>query len=142
MKTIISILKEEQLACVVQQKDAIYRKSEHGILPLLSLYEAQQLQGAQIADKVVGKAAAMVMVYGGVKEVYAQTISQHALDIFTYHHIPVTYDTLVSYIINRKKDGMCPMEACVIDLAPDELAKAYTMLYQKVADMKRQSIRS
>ena len=46
--------------------DTILRSEARGIAPLLGWIEADKLalRGAAIADKVVGKAAAMLMVYG------------------------------------------------------------------------------
>ena len=37
------------------------------------------MRGAQIADKVIGKAAAVLMVLGRVQEVYTDIISEPAL---------------------------------------------------------------
>lgn len=68
------------------------------------------LEGAAIADKVVGKAAAALMILGGVKELYADVISQPALDLFADSGIHASYGTVVSHIINRTRTGWCPLE--------------------------------
>lgn len=81
-------------------------------------------------DKVIGKAAAMLMVYGGVKKIHALIISEHALQILQAHNISISYDTLVPYIINRKKDGMCPMEQAVLSI--QDIDQAYQLLVDKV----------
>lgn len=62
-------------------------------------------------------------------------ISEHALLILREHHIPVSYDTLVPYIINRAGNGMCPMEESV--LSCDDIEEAYHILSEKAESMKK-----
>ena len=78
------------------------------------------LQGARIADKVVGKGAAALMVWAGVGEVYADVISCPALDLLENNGIPVTYATLVPHIVNRTGTGMCPLETRCLPCATVE----------------------
>ena len=70
--------------------------------------------------------AALLMVKGGVKEVYADIISSHALDVFEKYKVKTYYGNLVEYIINRDKTGMCPMEKAVLEV--DEPNTAYDCL--------------
>lgn len=134
MDELIRILKAEELTCVVLQKQRLYKEHANGILPILHLLDQGQLQGAQLVDKVIGKAAALLMVRGEVRQVHACVISSHALEIFQQYNLPVTYDEQVPYIINRIKTGMCPMEACVMDVNDPELAEQ--LLRKKVTEMK------
>lgn len=87
-----------------------------GIAPVLSLIKntPETLKGASVADKVIGKAAAMLMVYGGVSEIYADVVSEHALPVLERSGITLQYDKVVPYIINRAGTGMCPMEKKVL----------------------------
>ena len=57
--------------------------SGRGVKDLLRVLEEepQVLNGAKIADKVVGKAAAALMVLGKVREVYAELISTPAVEL-------------------------------------------------------------
>lgn len=68
------------------------------------------LRGALVADKVVGKGAAALMVLGGVKEVFAMTISVSALDLLEKSGVRTEYCTLVPNIINREGTDICPVE--------------------------------
>jgi hypothetical protein len=68
------------------------------------------LEGATIADKVIGKGAAALMIAGGVTMVYADVISEPAMELFKQHSIKVEYDKKVANIINRRGDGICPVE--------------------------------
>lgn len=92
-----------------------YRFQEHGIKVLLHLVStrAPQLHTAIVVDKVVGKAAAALLVLGGAAEVYTPLISEGALQLLDEAGLKVTYDRLVPHITNRQGDGWCPMEqAC------------------------------
>lgn len=68
------------------------------------------LRGASVADKVVGKGAAALLILGGVRELFAEVISTSALGLFKDTGISVSFAQEVPYIINRKGDGICPVE--------------------------------
>ena len=68
------------------------------------------LNGACVADKVIGKVAATLLAIAGVKEIYANTISEFAIPVLEENNIKYEYKNRVEYIINNDKTGMCPME--------------------------------
>ena len=68
------------------------------------------LKSAVIADKVIGKVAGSILAVSGVKEIYADIISEYAIPILEKNHIKYEYKEKVKYIINQDKTGMCPME--------------------------------
>ena len=68
------------------------------------------LQGAVIADKVIGKVAGSILAVAGVKEIYADVMSQYAIPVLEENGIQYEYKNLVDYIQNNDKTGMCPME--------------------------------
>ncbi len=100
---------------------------DRGIKTLLSLQG--KLEGAFAADKVIGKAAAMLFVRGKIGEVYAELISEPALEVFERHGVPCSYKKCVPNIINREGTGMCPMERAVLDV--DDVEKAYEILIER-----------
>ena len=105
--------------------DEIFSFDGRGISDLMRLLNTSPdiLKGAMLADKVVGKAAAALMILGGIKAIHADTISEPALQLFASaaKEIDVTYDNKVEYIINRTQTGWCPMEwACKEAATPAE----------------------
>lgn len=68
------------------------------------------LENATIADKVIGKVAGSILAVAGVKEIYADVISQHAIPVLEENHIKYEYKNLTDYVRNNDKTGMCPME--------------------------------
>lgn len=93
--------------------------SHNGVWPTfydLLVKEPDFLKEASIADKVIGKAAATLMVLGGVKEVYTHIISRPALQLLQEAGITVSCDEVVDHIINRDRTGWCPLEQASRDL--------------------------
>ena len=113
----------------------IYTSTERGVKPLLMILteNASQLEGASVADKVIGKAAALLMAKGKIKEAYTPIISTPALEVFHNHNISVVFDKEVERIVNRKGDRLCPMESLCIGIDnPDE---AFFAIKKKVSEM-------
>lgn len=90
------------------------------------------MRGATIADKVVGKGAAALMILGEIKEVHADIISVPALELFKASPVTVTYDAVVPHIINRRGDGICPVEQlCATCSTPGECLPAISLFLDK-----------
>lgn len=110
----------------------------NGIAPLLQfISQGTDLKGFSAADKIVGKAAALLMVKAGIKEVYGVTTSVFALPVFYSHGIDFSYGQLVDGIVNRAGTGMCPMERCVVDIDDPDLA--FDALKKKVEELRKRS---
>lgn len=107
-----------------------------GIAPIMDILKENPsaLKGAKISDRVIGKAAALLLIKGGISTLHTEIISGHALKILKNSHIRVSYSKKVDYIINRKGDGMCPMENATLDI--DNPEEAYTVLEAKLEEMK------
>lgn len=105
-------LRAEQCSCVIANGEQIRLFHQRGVKDLHSLLhlEPALLAGAHLADKVVGKGAAALMVAGGVKYVYAEVISQAALALLSQNGIETEYGEVVKNIINRRGDDICPVE--------------------------------
>lgn len=73
-------------------------------------HDETALQGAIIADKVIGKVAASILTVAGVKEIYADVMSQYAIPVLEEKQIKYQYKNLTEYVQNNDKTGMCPME--------------------------------
>ena len=134
----LQLLREGQAACVVLRDGEIVRaETGRGVDPMIRLYEDGALQGAYVVDKIVGKAAAMLMTLGGVSGCYALTVSRAALDWFVGHGIPVEYEVCAEYIVNRAGDGICPMEQTVKELT--DATEALVALKHKIAQLRKRS---
>lgn len=124
MTELKEMLKREDVRGVVRSADGKLKEfCRQGVADLFQLLTSEPafLQGATMADRVVGRGAALLMVKGGVKEVFTFVLSQPALDVLRQAGITVTYDTLQPNIINRTGTDICPVEKLTADTAdPDE----------------------
>lgn len=118
MHTLITTLHQGAYSCVIRQGDVIRTFRQRGVADLWQLCQSDEhfLQGALIADKVIGKGAAALMIHGGVNQVYADVISQPALALLQTHGIDTSYTQLTDRILNRRADGLCPVETLCVDL--------------------------
>ena len=99
--------------CVVRTAaGTLLASGEHGILPPLRWLREDPalLRGADVADKVIGKAAALLFAYGNVRSLWAARMSEAARDYLRAAAILFEYDELVPAILNRGGTDLCPME--------------------------------
>ncbi len=124
MEKLIECLHARACSCVVGKNDSMRCFFGRGIRDLLDMSADGNniLQGSEVADKVVGKAAAALLVCGGVAKVYADLMSEGALSMLQSNGIPVSYAQLVPYIKRRDMNGMCPMEQLTLDALDAETA--------------------
>ena len=118
-----TLLESGQYTCVLCKADRVLTSALRGVAPLMQLWEhGEDLTDFSAADKVVGKATALLYCLLGVRRVYAGVISRPALSLLQSHRIETQYSQLVDAIINRTGDGFCPMETAVWDLNEPALA--------------------
>lgn len=112
MDELVHLLHEGGYSLVLQKDGKIHTFSERGVADLYRLRSEnpELLQGASLADKVVGKGAAALMVLGGVAELYADVISEPALSLLAGSTVRVSYGEKVPLIRNRARTGFCPLE--------------------------------
>ena len=108
---LIRILQDGNHSLVVAG-DGIRTFDGRGISDLYDLLTGHPgwLRGASVADKVVGKGAAALLILGGVRELFAGVVSTSALGLLKDSGIPVRFSQEVAHIVNRKGDGVCPVE--------------------------------
>lgn len=127
-------LQQNNYSCVLCIDGNIYASEAHGVKPLLSwAADPNDYTGCCAADRVVGRAAALLYAKIGASAVYAELMSEKALPVFERFKISVTAARTVPYIINRAGDDMCPMEKTVLQIDdPDEAERA---LLKKLAEL-------
>lgn len=115
LQQLTSILREGNHSLAVASADGtVTTLDNRGVIDLYRLLTLSplKLKDALVADKVVGKGAAALMIAGQIKALHTNVISRPALDLFSlYPTIEVTYDTLTDGIINRQGTGPCPIES-------------------------------
>ena len=117
-----------------------YTSSAAGIGALSDVLNARRelLDGAAVADRIVGKAAALLMAAGGVKRVHAEVISDAGAQALEKYGIPYTFCKRTEVILNRAGTGQCPMEQTVkYTDDPAEAARAAMRTRRVLAAQKK-----
>lgn len=146
MQHLIQLLHEGPHSLVLRSTDGrVHCYDGRGISDLLHLLQCEPrlLQGAEAADKVVGKAAAALMIEGGVARVHADLVSQMALQLAESeaagggHRLQLDYTATAPHIVNRQGDGWCPMETACRDCATAR--ESVESVRRKLKEMKEKN---
>lgn len=121
--------------CVLVKENSCYLSEKKGIAPMLEyIGQNTDLQGYAVADRIVGRAAAMLFVKAGIAAVYAQVLSVSGRQFLEQKGIPVYWSVLTETIQNRQGTGSCPMEETVAGL--DDAEEGYIALVKKAAALR------
>lgn len=131
MDSLIHMLADDGCRGVARSGDgrlAVFTRS--GVADLFALLtdDPSFLYGASVADRVIGRGAALLLVLGGVARVYARVISTGALGVLRHAGADVSYGTLVPHIANRAGTGVCPVERLTAATGSPE--EAYALIKQ------------
>lgn len=125
---------ESGYTCVLVKGKMSFTSKQNGIVPMVKfLNDGIGLEGFSVADKIVGKAVAMLFVLAKVKEVYAEVLSKTAISVLEANGIAYSYKILTDNIINRQGTGLCPMEETVKDIF--DCKQAYEKIKVKLASL-------
>ncbi len=138
-ETFIAFVKEA--GTCIEPSYKIYSSKKKGIAPIMDMLEVDRkfFDGAIVADRVIGKAAAMLLVDSGASFIFGELTSEHSFKILEnakLNNPDFSYEALnvVPFIINRSGDDMCPMEKTVLSL--ENPADAYAPLKAKLESLK------
>lgn len=99
---------------IIENRDGkvIYMSKARGLSPLVECVETHlaEMEGGVVRDKVVGRAAALLLSYAKVSSVYVEVASKGALDHLAKAGIKTEVETVVPAILNENKNDVCPME--------------------------------
>lgn len=130
----VRLLLEGGFTCVLTDGSRTYTSTRRGVRPLLELVESgTDCAGFYAADKVVGKATALLYCLLKVRSVHALVISESALAVLAHHGIAVTFDQKVPQIRNRAGTGRCPMELATEHIEDPRQAPA--AIYRKLREL-------
>ncbi|HPP86099.1 MAG TPA: DUF1893 domain-containing protein, partial [Bacillota bacterium] len=91
-KTILMLKRHGFSFVAINAGEEIFTSSKKGVAPIMELIERNaNLKGAAAADKIIGGAAAFLLVKCGVAYVYGDVMSEKAVSILNRYHIPYSY---------------------------------------------------
>ncbi len=128
-----TLLDAENHAIVfVREGRVLATGDRRGVIDLLTMADAlgPEAAGAAAADRVVGRAAALVYHALGVAAVYAQMLSDAGADALAEGDIYTEWGERVPQILNRAHDGPCPFEQAAATV--DDPAQAIAVLQARL----------
>lgn len=109
-------LKDKKLTLVfVKNSKIVFETSTEGLYGFLQAIEKLngRLSGASVADRIVGRAAALLCAYSNITAAFAITLSKSGLKILKTYNIRYEFENLVPTILNLRKTDKCPFEKLV-----------------------------
>ena len=130
------ILAQTGSTCVLCRDDIVYTTTQRGVAPLLEWLESGvDTCGFSAADKVVGKAAALLYCLLGIRRVHGNVMSEAAAKVLRRNGVEVYWDRLTDGIRNRTNTGPCPLEAATMSI--DDPDEALPVILATLADLQK-----
>ncbi|RLI16996.1 hypothetical protein DRO54_12185 [Candidatus Bathyarchaeota archaeon] len=118
-------LKEKNLTlAIAKDGKIIFQSNLRGVIGIFKAIDelGGKLESSAVADKIVGKAAALLFAYLHVAAVFASVLSVKGKDTLEKNGIKYEFEFLVPKILNRTGRDMCPFEKFSLDLENPEEA--------------------
>jgi len=113
---------------IVKNGVVIFQSTASGMKGLLQAIEEydEDLAGTAVADKIIGRAAAMLCVYSGVRSVFAITMTEGALRLLRKNRVAHKFEEYVRTLMNSQGTDICPFERAIRDI--EDPKEAFKML--------------
>ena len=116
----------------------VFSSSKRGVRPHLDAIEEvglEELKGSVMVDKIIGRAAALLILYVEAAESYALVISEAAKQLFDESGIHYSYRIETESIKTENGVIYCPFEQIVQSI--DEPEKAYHAIKSKIKVLQK-----
>ena len=133
------LYEEELTLAIVKNGEVLFETRSHRISGFLNAIEklGAKLKDASVADRVAGKAIALLCVYARIKEVYAEILSKKAKTVFEQNSIPHKWKELVDNILDSNKSGVCPFEKAADGISdPKDAYRVFRTLQESLKACK------
>ena len=128
-------LKTKNLSLVfAKNSKVIFETDREGLLGFLEAISElrDDLAETSVADRIIGKAAALLCTYSRVKAAFAVTLSDGGLSVLRDNQILYEYGKLVPSIHNLERTDQCPFEKLVENVSnPKEAYRVITLACRK-----------
>ena len=136
------IMERDRLRAVfADEEKVLYVSDRRGMEPMLELADLVEKNGWQPvyqADRIVGKAAAIVAAHCGIREIWGDVVSASAVEIAERNGIQVSCGELVPMILNRERTAEGPFEAALKDLTENDFEQVMAIA-RPLAEKMRQA---
>ncbi len=129
------IKNEQATLIIIKNNEVVCSDSGIGVKPIMKVINENPdiIKNAIVIDKVIGKAAAMLLIKFGAIEVHGLLMSKTAIRMFEMHDIKYCYENLVDTIHNKTASGLCPLEDSVKNT--DDLQTAFENIKKRIYEL-------
>jgi predicted RNA methylase len=130
---------KELTLAIAKNGQVIFQTDSHRISGFIRAIDTlgTQLNGTSVADRVAGKALALLCVYAGIREVYAEVLSKKAKAVFEENKVTVEWKELVDNVLDLNKTDVCPFEKAATGISdPKDSYVAFKALLEKMKPCK------
>lgn len=127
-----------EITCYIfEGQQEIYRSGYKGVRPLIEYYKqfGKSEKPLTVIDRIMGRGAVLLAIKIGATMIKTPIISESALELAGKYHLVVEIDKVVPYIINRNKDGRCPIESSLLGI--DDIDEGYDVILETIAELMK-----
>lgn len=135
LKLAAKLMEEEgQSLVIVRDGRMLFSSRLAGVSSLLDALDNNVLPGSSVADKVIGRAAAMIAVQGEVTAVHTPVMSEGAAEVLTEAGVLYCAEKIVPFLRNKDSTGPCPIEAATeFTVVPEKAVNALRNLLRDLS---------
>jgi len=117
------LLSEKVNIAFVKKGKTIFCSDEEGVKGFLAAIKnlGEELQDSSIADKIAGRAVALLCMHVKIKSLYAKTMSESCIRVLQNSGIAFGFEKVVKNILNKDKTDMCPLEKLVSEISDPQI---------------------
>ena len=119
---------------VVKDNIVLFETGSHKIFGFLDAIDnlGSKLEDSSVADRVVGKAVALLFVYSKIRHAYAEFLSKEAKIILEKNGVFCGWKTVIEKVLDSSRKDICPFEKAALDiLDPEEAFRAFKTLQKR-----------
>ena len=118
------LIKEDLTLSIVKDECVLFETASHGISGLLRAIQelGERLKGASVADRVVGKAIALLCLCSEVDWVYGAVMSEAAKELLEENGVHAEWGELIESVLDECKSATCPFERLAAGISDPEEA--------------------
>jgi hypothetical protein len=108
----------------VKNGKIVFSSNEDGVKGFLSAIKkfGVGLSNSSAADRIAGRAVALLCLYAKIKSIFAKTMSESCKDVLQKNGIVFEFEKIVPNILNKDKNGVCPLERLTTKIENPQIA--------------------
>ncbi len=133
------LFKKSLALVIVKDGKIIYETRSHRISGFMQAIDKfkKEVEDSCVADRVVGKAVALLCLYAGIRGVHAVVLSRQAQSVLESQEVFYQFGEVVDAVLDSSRTGTCPFEGVAAGLSdPEEAYEAFKKMQENLKKCK------